>query len=90
VNETDGFVKVVGDKKTGRLLGVHIVGCEASNLIAEATLAIETGAQVEDLALTVHAHPTLPEALMEAAEATLGHAIHIFQRKAPGQPQAHA
>lgn len=81
VSEPDGLVKMIGDKKTGRLLGVHIAGAEASNLIAEATLAIEMGAQVEDLALTVHAHPTLPETLMEAAEATLGHAIHIFQRK---------
>jgi dihydrolipoamide dehydrogenase len=81
VSEPDGFVKMIGDAKTGRLLGVHIVGAEASNLIAEATLAIEMGAQVEDLALTVHAHPTLPETLMEAAEATLGHAIHIFQKK---------
>jgi dihydrolipoamide dehydrogenase len=82
VSEPDGFVKMIGDAKTGRLLGVHIVGAEASNLIAEATLAIEMGALVEDLALTVHAHPTLPETLMEAAEATLGHAIHIFQKKA--------
>jgi dihydrolipoamide dehydrogenase len=81
VTESEGFVKMVGDKKTGRLLGVHIVGVEASNLIAEASLAIEMGAQVSDLALTVHAHPTLPETLMEAAEATLGHAIHIFQKK---------
>jgi len=89
VSEPDGFVKMVGDAKTGRLLGVHIVGAEASNLIAEATLAIEMGAHVEDLALTVHAHPTLPETLMEAAEATLGHAIHIFQKKpASSQPQA--
>lgn len=90
VSEPDGFVKMVGDAKTGRLLGVHIVGAEASNLIAEATLAIEMGAQVEDLALTVHAHPTLPETLMEAAEATLGHAIHIFQRKAASSPQPQA
>jgi dihydrolipoamide dehydrogenase len=82
MNEPDGMVKMIGDAKTGRLLGVHIVGAEASNLIAEAALAIEMGAHVEDLALTVHAHPTLPETLMEAAEATLGHAIHIFQRKA--------
>jgi len=81
VTEPDGFVKMIGDGKSGRLLGVHIVGAEASNLIAEATLAIEMGAQVEDLALTVHAHPTLPETMMEAAEATLGHAIHIFQKK---------
>jgi dihydrolipoamide dehydrogenase len=91
VGEPDGFVKMIGDAKTGRLLGVHIVGVEASNLIAECALAIEMGAQVEDLALTVHAHPTLPETLMEAAEATLGHAVHIFQRKAgSAQPQAHA
>ena len=89
VAEPDGFVKMIGDAKTGRLLGVHIVGAEASNLIAEATLAIEMGAHVEDLALTVHAHPTLPEAMMEAAEATLGHAIHIFQKK-PSSAQAHA
>lgn len=81
VAEPDGFVKMIGDAKTGRLLGVHIVGVEASNLIAEAALAIEMGAHVEDLALTVHAHPTLPETLMEAAEATLGHAIHIYQKK---------
>ncbi|MBC7691680.1 MAG: dihydrolipoyl dehydrogenase [Methylotenera sp.] len=92
IAEPDGFVKMIGDAKTGRLLGVHIVGAEASNLIAEATLAIEMGAMVEDLALTVHAHPTLPETLMEAAEATLGHAIHIFQKKAPAPsaPQARA
>jgi dihydrolipoamide dehydrogenase len=83
VGEPDGFVKIVGDQTTGKLLGVHIVGVEASNLIAEAALAIEMGAQVEDLALTVHAHPTLPETVMEAAEATLGHAIHIFQKKQP-------
>lgn len=83
VGEPDGFVKMIGDKKTGRLLGVHIVGAEASNLISEAALALELGARVEDLALTIHPHPTLPETLMECAEATLGHAIHIFQRKKP-------
>lgn len=90
VGEPEGFVKMIGDGKTGRLLGVHIVGAEASNLISEAALAIEMGAHVEDLALTVHPHPTLPETLMEAAEATLGHAIHIFQKKpaASAQPQA--
>ena len=88
VAEPDGFVKMIGDAKTGRLLGVHIVGAEASNLISEAALAIEMGAQVEDLSLTVHPHPTLPETLMEAAEATLGHAIHIFQKKSPSQPSA--
>jgi dihydrolipoamide dehydrogenase len=89
VTEPDGFVKMIGDSKTGRLLGVHIVGAEASNLISEAALAIEMGASVEDVALTVHPHPTLPETMMEAAEATLGHAIHIFQKKSPApQPTA--
>ena len=89
VSEPDGLVKMIGDAKTGRLLGVHIVGAEASNLISEAALALEMGATVEDVALTVHPHPTLPETLMEAAEATMGHAIHIFQKKsAAPQPQA--
>jgi dihydrolipoamide dehydrogenase len=81
VAEPDGMVKLVSDAKKGTLLGCHIVGAEASNLIAEATLAIEMGAHVEDLALTVHAHPTLPETLMEAAEVALGHPIHIFKPK---------
>jgi dihydrolipoamide dehydrogenase len=81
VAEPDGMVKLVSDMKKGTLLGCHIVGAEASNLIAEATLAIEMGAHVEDLALTVHAHPTLPETIMEAAEVALGHPIHIFKPK---------
>jgi dihydrolipoamide dehydrogenase len=60
-------------------------------LISEAALALEMGASVEDIALTVHPHPTLPETLMEVADATLGHPIHIFQRKSPSaQPSAHA
>jgi dihydrolipoamide dehydrogenase len=89
VTEPDGFVKMIGDGKTGRVLGVHIVGVEASNLISEAALAIEMGASVEDIALTVHPHPTVPETMMEAADATLGHAIHIFQKKAqPSQQPA--
>jgi len=81
VQEPDGMVKLISDAKNGTLLGCHIVGVEASNLIAEATLAIEMGANVEDLALTVHAHPTLSETVMEAAEAALGHAIHIYKPK---------
>jgi dihydrolipoamide dehydrogenase len=90
MTEPDGMVKMVGDAKTGRLLGVHIVGTEASNLISEAALALEMGAQVEDLALTVHPHPTLSETIMESAEATLGHAIHIFQKKSStASPQPH-
>lgn len=78
--ETDGFVKMIADSKTHVLLGIHIVGPEASNLISEAALAIEMGARLEDIALTIHPHPTLGETMMEAAEATLGHAIHIIQR----------
>jgi dihydrolipoamide dehydrogenase len=81
VAEPDGMVKLISDSKKGTLLGCHIVGAEASNLIAEATLAIEMGAHVEDLALTVHAHPTLSETIMEAAEVSLGHPIHIFKPK---------
>ena len=79
MSETDGFVKIVADAKTHLVLGVHIVGPEASNLISEAVLAIEMGATLEDLALSIHPHPTLGEALMEAAEVTLGHPIHIIQ-----------
>lgn len=78
--ETDGFVKMIADAKTHVLLGVHIVGPEASNLISEAVLAIEMGARLEDLALSIHPHPTLGETMMEAAEATLGHAIHMIQK----------
>ena len=83
---TAGVVKVIGDKKTGRLLGVGISGARANDLIAEATLAVEMGAQVEDLALTVHAHPTFSEALMEAAEDALGHAIHVARPKRQKTP----
>lgn len=78
--ETDGFVKIIADAKTHIVLGVHIVGPEASNLISEAALAIEMGARLEDMALTIHPHPTLGETMMEAAEAALGHAIHVIQR----------
>lgn len=74
--EAEGFVRIVSDAKTGLVLGVQIVGPEASNLISEAALAIEMGATVEDIALTIHPHPTLPEALMEAAEAAAGRPIH--------------
>jgi dihydrolipoamide dehydrogenase len=80
VNDTDGFCKVIGDAKTGELLGVHIVGNGASDLISEAALAIEMGAMVEDLRLTIHPHPTLSEAVMEAAAVALGEAIHVINR----------
>jgi dihydrolipoamide dehydrogenase len=80
MGETDGFTKLIGDKKTGRLIGAAIVGPEASSMIAEMALAIEAGLQLEDIALTVHAHPTLGEATMEAAEVALGHAIHMINK----------
>ena len=79
LNETEGWVKVVGDRKTDKLLGVHMIGPEVTELIAEAALAIEMGATVADVAQTIHAHPTLPEALMEAAESVHDMAVHIFQ-----------
>lgn len=78
--ETDGFVKIIADAKTHVVLGVHVVGPEASNIISEAALAIEMGARLEDMALTIHPHPTLGETMMEAAEAALGHAIHVIQK----------
>ncbi len=80
IMETDGFIKIIADAKTNRVLGVHMVGPEVSNLISEAVVAIEMGATLEDLALSIHPHPTLGEAVMEAAEAALGHAIHIIQK----------
>jgi len=79
--DTEGMVKIVADAETDELLGVHMVGPEVTELIAEAALAIEMGATAEDIARTIHAHPTLPEAVMEAAEAVHGMAVHIFQRK---------
>lgn len=78
---TAGVIKVIGDKKTGQLLGVGISSARANDLIGEAALALEMGAMVEDLALTVHPHPTFTEGLMEAAEDALGHAIHIARPK---------
>ncbi|WP_262173177.1 dihydrolipoyl dehydrogenase [Saccharococcus sp. Marseille-Q5394] len=81
VSDADGFVKVVADKKSNRVLGVQMVGPDVSSLIAEAVLAIECGATAEDLSLTIHAHPTLPEPLMEAAEGVMGHAIHMLNKK---------
>ncbi len=77
VGETEGFVKILADKATDRVLGVHILGPDAGTLIAEAVLAMEYGASSEDIARTCHAHPTLNEALKEAALATFAKPIHI-------------
>jgi dihydrolipoamide dehydrogenase len=75
--QTDGFVKILADARTDRVLGVHIVGADAGNMIAEAAVAMEFGAAAEDIARTCHAHPTLPEAVKEAALAVGKRAIHM-------------
>jgi dihydrolipoamide dehydrogenase len=80
-DRTDGVTKIIADPETDRVLGVGICGAGAGELIAEATLAIEMGATVEDIALTIHPHPTLSETLMEAADAFYGHATHTFTKK---------
>ncbi len=79
--EEEGLVKVLAEKSSDRVLGVHIVGPWASDLIAEAVTVMEFGGSAEDIARTVHAHPTLPEALREAALDAAGRAIHILSRK---------
>ncbi len=77
---TEGYVKVIFDKDSKQVLGFHIIGPEASDLIGEAAHAIEMGSTVEDISLTVHPHPTLTETIMEASKAALGEAIHIVNR----------
>ena len=80
VSETEGFVKAIIDAKTNEVLGVGIVGPEASDLICEASLAIEMCAFAEDVGLTIHPHPTLGEATMEAFKHALGEAVHILNK----------
>jgi len=79
-DESDGFVRVVADAESEFLLGAQIVGPDASELIAEVALAIELGARLEDVASTIHTHPTLAEAVMEACENARGEAIHTLNR----------
>ena len=74
---TEGFVKILADEATDRVLGIHIIGADAGTMIAEATLALEFGASSEDIARTCHAHPTLSEAVKEAALAVDKRAIHL-------------
>ncbi len=81
ISETTGEVKIVAEKSSGRILGVHIVGADASNLIGEAVLAIELGATLEDVALTIHPHPTLTEMYPESAEVGLGHPTHLIVKR---------
>lgn len=81
LNQTEGFVKLVARKEDGLLLGAQIVGAGASDMIAELGLAIEAGMTLEDVAMTIHAHPTLGEITMETAEVALGNPIHIIAKK---------
>ena len=81
MSSEEGLVKILADSRTDRVLGVHIVGPWASDLIAEAVTVMEFGGSAEDIARTVHAHPTLPEAVREAALAVDGRAIHVLGRK---------
>ena len=81
VGETTGLVKLICERESHRVLGMHIMGPQASDLIAEGTLAVQMGATARDIAQTIHAHPTLPEAIMEAAKAAaFGQAIHYRKR----------
>ncbi len=91
LGQSEGFAKVIAEAGSGKILGAHIIGPRATDLIAEATLAIQNGLTMEQLDLTIHAHPTLPESLMEAALAAQGRAIHIpNKRTAPAATAAAA
>jgi dihydrolipoamide dehydrogenase len=87
MNESDGMIKLVADAKTDALLGMHIIAPQAESLIGEGVIALEMGATLEDIGLSIHPHPTLTESLMEAAEAAHGKAIHIVNPK-PKTPAA--
>ena len=75
--ETEGFVKIVAEKRYDELLGVHMIGPRATELVAEATVALRLESTVEELIRTIHAHPTMSEAVGEAAHATHGAPIHL-------------
>jgi dihydrolipoamide dehydrogenase len=84
LDRTDGLTKLILDPDSERLLGVGLVGPGAGELIAEGVLAIEMGATATDLKLTIHAHPTLSETLMESAEVFFGQATHVYRPKRGG------
>ncbi len=87
MNESDGLIKLIGDAKTDLLLGMHIIAPQAESLIGEGVIALEMGATLEDIGLSIHPHPTLTESIMDAAEAAHGKAIHIVNPK-PKVPAA--
>jgi dihydrolipoamide dehydrogenase len=88
MNESDGMIKLVGDAKTDALLGMHIIAPQAESLIGEGVIALEMGATLEDIGLSIHPHPTLTESIMDAAEASHGKAIHIVNPKPKPAPVA--
>ena len=89
MNESDGMIKLVGDAKSDLLLGMHIIAPQAESLIGEGVIALEMGATLEDIGLSIHPHPTLTESIMDAAEAAHGKAIHIVNPKPkPAAPAA--
>ena len=77
MDQAEGFVKILSDKKTDRMLGAHIIGPNAGEMIAEAVIALEYNASSEDIARTCHAHPTMSEAFKEACMATYDQPIHF-------------
>jgi dihydrolipoamide dehydrogenase len=88
MNETDGLIKLIGDAKTDLLLGMHIVAPQAESLIGEGLIALEMGATIEDIGLSIHPHPTLTESIMDAAELIHGKAIHLPNPKPAKTPAA--
>jgi dihydrolipoamide dehydrogenase len=86
MNESDGMIKLVADAKTDLLLGMHIIAPQAESLIGEGVIALEMGATMEDIGLSIHPHPTLTESIMDAAEASHGKAIHIVNPKPKPTP----
>jgi len=80
LDRTEGVTKLVVDSKTERILGIGICGVGAGDLIGEGALALEMGATAEDIAYTIHPHPTLTESMMEAAEVFYGHCTHIVNK----------
>ncbi|MBV9438950.1 MAG: dihydrolipoyl dehydrogenase [Candidatus Eremiobacteraeota bacterium] len=88
MNETDGLIKLVGEAKSDALLGMHIVAPQAESLIGEGVIALEMGATIEDIGLSIHPHPTLTESIMDTAEFMHGKAIHIVNPKPAKQPAA--
>jgi dihydrolipoamide dehydrogenase len=86
MNESDGLIKLIGDAKTDLLLGMHIIAPQAESLIGEGVIALEMGATLEDIGLSIHPHPTLTESIMDAAEASHSKAIHIVNPKPKAVP----